>query len=152
RRHLAQADLNWSVGRLTLLMLLSGSLVLAILVSLEWAAWGAIVIAPAVASLPYLMVLRRRAKRFRRFEENFPDALDSLARALRAGHPFSAGMEIVATESEMPVSTELRRASVEANLGTSWEVALQKLCVRVPLLEVSMFASAVQLQSRTGGK
>ena len=153
RRHVAQADLSWSVGRLTLLMLLAGSLVLALLMSLDWLpGWGALAVAAGVAALPYLMVLRRRTRRFQKFEENFPDALDSLARALRAGHPFSAAMEIVGAESEVPVSTELRRASVEANLGTSWEVALHKLCERVPLLEVSMFTSAVQLQTRTGGK
>ena len=153
RRHLAQADLSWSVGRLTLLMLLAGSVVLALLMSLDWLpAWGALAVAAGVAAMPYLIVLRRRSRRFRRFEDNFPDALDSLARALRAGHPFSAAMEIVASESEPPVSTELHKASVEANLGTSWEVALYKLCERVPLLEVNMFSSAVQLQTRTGGK
>lgn len=153
RRHLAQADLNWSVGRLTLLMLLTASLVLALLMSLDFLpVWGSLIVACGVASFPYLNVMRRRARRFRKFEEAFPDALDSLARALRCGHPFSAAMEIVGAESEPPVSTELRKASVEANLGASWDAALQKLCERVPLLEVNMFASAVQLQTRTGGK
>ena len=153
RRHLAQADLDWSVGRLTLLMLLTGSLVLALLMSLDFLpAWGALIAACGVASFPYLNVLRRRARRFRKFEEGFPDALESLARALRCGHPFSAAIEIVAAECEAPVSTELRKASVEANLGASWDASLHKLCERVPLIEVNMFASAVQLQARAGGK
>jgi len=112
----------------------------------------AVLIAVLVGSLPYWYIVRRRAKRFRQFEENFPDALDSLARALRAGHPFTAGVEIVAQECEAPVSTELRKAAAEANLGASWEQALANLSDRVPLLEVSMFAAAVQMQSRTGGK
>jgi tight adherence protein B len=153
RRHLEQADLGWSVGRVTMLMLLAGSVALAIAMR-EDRIPGivAVLIAILVGSLPYLYIVRRRAKRFRQFEENFPDALDSLARALRAGHPFAAGMEIVSQECEAPVSTELRRAAAEANLGTSWEQALGNLSERMPLLEVSMFAAAVQMQTRTGGK
>ena len=153
RRHLEQADLGWSVGRITMLMLLSGSVALAIAMRFDWIPGiVAVLIAALVASLPYLYIVRRRAKRFRQFEENFPDALDSLARALRAGHPFAGGMEIVAQESDAPVSTELHRTAAEANLGSSWEHALSNLSERMPLLEVSMFAAAVQMQTRTGGK
>jgi tight adherence protein B len=153
RRHLQQADLGWSVGRVTMLMLLTASVALAIAMR-EDRIPGivAVLIAVLVGSLPYLYIVRRRSKRFRQFEENFPDALDSLARALRAGHPFAAGMEIVSQECEAPVSTELRKAAAEANLGASWEQALANLSERVPLLEVSMFAAAVQMQTRTGGK
>jgi tight adherence protein B len=152
-RHLAQADLGWSIGRVTMLMLLAGSVALAIAMRFDRIPGIiAVLIAGLVAALPYLYILRRRTKRFRKFEENFPDALDSLARALRAGHPFAAGMEIVAEESEVPVSTELRKAAAEGNLGTSWEQALSNLSERVPLLEVNMFAAAIQMQTRTGGK
>lgn len=151
--HLAQADLSWSVGRITLLMLLSGSVALAIAMRADRIpGLVALLIAGLVGALPYLYILRRRTKRFRQFEENFPDALDSLARALRAGHPFASGIEIVADECELPVSTELRKAAVEGNLGTSWDQALNNLAERVPLLEVNMFVSAVQMQTRTGGK
>ena len=153
QRHLSQAGLNWSVGRLTALMLLSGTLALAIFINTEWVpVWAAILIAGAVAAAPYLLVLRRRTKLLRKFEEGLPDALESLARALRAGHPFAAALEIVAAEAEPPLSNELKRASVEGNLGTSWGQALQNLSERVPVLEVYMLASAVQLQIRTGGK
>ncbi len=152
-RHLLQSGLSWSVGRVTLVMMLCASIAAAIAMQFEWIpGWGVMLIAGAVALLPYLYILRRRAKRFRQFEEGFPDALDSLARAMRAGHPFAAGMEIIADECEPPVSTEMRQAAVEGNLGTSWDVALANLGERMPLLEVSMFASAVQLQNRTGGK
>jgi tight adherence protein B len=152
-RHLLQAGLGWSVGRVTLSMLLAGSVALGIAMQFEWIpGWVAMLIAAAVAILPYLYVLRRRAKRFRQFEENFPDALDSLARSLRAGHPFGSAMEIVAEECEAPVGMELRQTAIDGNLGTSWDQALNNLAERMPLLEVSMFASAVQLQNRTGGK
>jgi tight adherence protein B len=152
QRHLDQADLAWSVGRFTLLMLLCGSI--GFTLALHWKApdWLAALIGVFAAALPYFYLRRRRAKRFRRFEEAFPDALDSLARALRAGHPFAAGIEILANESLPPVSTEMRTAAMEANLGTSWEIALENLARRIPLLEVRMFVSALQLQARTGGK
>jgi len=152
-RHLDQAELSWSVGRVTMLMLLAGSVALAIAMRFD-AIPGvvAILIAALVSFLPYLYILRRRARRFHRFEENFPDALDSLARAMRAGHPFAAAMDIVAEESEAPVSTEFRKAAAEGSLGRSWDHALANLADRIPLLEVSMFASAVQMQTRTGGK
>jgi tight adherence protein B len=152
-RHLIQSGLGWSVGRITLFMLLTGSVATAIAMQFDWIpGYGAMMIGASVAALPYFYILQRRAKRLRQFEENFPDALDSLARAMRAGHPFAAGMEIISDECEPPVSTEMRQTAVEGNLGTSWDVALANLGERMPLLEVSMFASAIQLQNRTGGK
>ena len=152
-RHLDQAELNWSVGRVTMLMLLAGSIALAIAMRYDRIpGLVAILIAALVAGLPYLYILRRRSKRFHRFEENFPDALDSLARAMRAGHPFAAALDIVSEECEPPVSTEFRKAAAEVRLGSSWDLALSKLADRMPLLEVSMFGSAVQMQTRTGGK
>lgn len=152
-RHLLQAGLSWSVGRVTLLMLLASSVALGFTMQFEWVpGWAGLAIALAVGALPYLYILRCRARRFRRFEENLPDALDSLARSLRAGHPFPAAMDILAEECEQPVAGEMHQTAVEGNLGTSWEQALSNLTERVPLLEVSMFASAVQLQNRTGGK
>ncbi len=152
-RHLQQAGLTWSVGRVTLLMLLASSVALGFAMQFEWLpGWADLLIAVAVAALPYFYILRCRAKRFRKFEANFPEALDSLARSLRAGHPFPAAMDIVSEECEQPVAAELHQTAMEGNLGTSWEVALNNLVERMPLLEVNMFASAVQLQNRTGGK
>lgn len=153
QNHLLQSGLAWSVGRFTLLMLLAASMALAVMMQVDWIpAWAMLPLAAFVGMLPYVYMLGRRRKRFRRFEENFPDALDSLARSLRAGHPFPAAIEIVSQECEPPVSTEFRQTSAEGNFGTSWPDALANLAARVPLAEVSLFASAVQLQNRTGGK
>lgn len=151
KTRLAQAELDWSVGRVTSMMLLMGAVTLAVLARVLpfWAAWLA---AAGAALAPYSYIVRRRDRRFRRFRENFPDVLDSLARALRAGYPLSAAMEMIAAETAPPVSVEMRRTSAEANLGRGWPQALESLATRVPLLEVNMFIAAVQLHTRTGGK
>jgi tight adherence protein B len=152
-QHLLQSGLTWSVGRVTLLMLLASSVGLGFAMQFDWIpGWADLFIAVAVGALPYLYILRCRARRFRQFEENFPDALDSLARSLRAGHPFPAAIDILAEECEQPVAAEMHQTAMEGNFGTSWEQALLNLAERMPLLEVSMFASAVQLQNRTGGR
>ncbi len=147
---IAQAELDWSVGRVTLLMLLSGAVGLAILLKIL-PVWAALAGAALVALAPYGYILSRRNKRFRKFQENFPDALDSLARALRAGYPLSAAMDMIAFETLPPVSVEMRRTSAEANLGMGWPQALENLGRRIPLLEVNLFSAAVQLHARTGG-
>lgn len=151
KTRLAQAELNWSVGRVTSMMLLMGAVTLVALVRFI-PAWAALTAAAGAALAPYSYIVRRRNKRFRRFHENFPDVLDSLARALRAGYPLSAAMEMIAAETAPPVSVEMRRTSAEANLGRGWPHALESLAKRVPLLEVNMFIAAVQLHARTGGK
>ena len=146
-----QADLRWSVGRITSMMLLVGVITLAVLMRLV-PLWAAFLGAAASVFAPYGYVLHLRAKRFMKFRENFPDALDSLARALRAGYPLSAGMEMIANETAPPVAGEIRRTSAEANLGRGWPHALENLGQRIPLLEVNLFIAAVQLHARTGGK
>lgn len=148
-----EAGLNWSVGRLTLLMLLLGTVAAVLIGNLRWASW---MIAAAgglsVAILPYLYVLRLRRKRLEKFESQFPDSLDSLARALRAGHPLAAGLQMLAMEGTEPLAGEMRTTVKERTLGMSWEQALDNLANRVPMVEVSTFVAAVKLQNRTGGK
>ena len=115
-------------------------------------AWATMAAGIGAAVAPYAYILKVRDRRFRKFREQFPDVLDSLARALRAGHPVSAAFDLVAADSEESVASEMRHASVEANLGMGWQKALETLAQRVPLLEVNLFVSAVTLHSRTGGK
>jgi len=151
RTRLTQAELDWSVGRVTLAMLLSATV--AFLLCWKFLpGWAALLVAIGVGFAPYAYILRVRRKRFDRFREGFPDVLDSLARALRAGYPLSTAMETVAAESTPTVAVEIRRTSAEANLGMGWSRALENMGRRLPLLEVNLFSSAVQLHSRTGGK
>jgi len=150
RTRIAQAELSWSVGRLTAMMLLAGAFTLALL---SWAPFGiALLLACAAASLPYLYVLRRRAKRFDRFEQQFPDALDFLARSLRAGHPLPISLEMLAQEETAPLSTEMRITAEERRLGMPLDQAITNLAQRMPLLTVRLFVAAVKLQTRTGGR
>jgi tight adherence protein B len=151
KTRLSEAELDWSVGRVTLAMLLSATIAFL----LFWKflpMWAAVLIAAAVAFAPYGYILRLRGRRFERFREGFPDVLDSLARALRAGYPLSAAMDTVAAESSPTVAREIRKTSTEANLGMGWSRALENMGRRLPLLEVNLFSAAVQLHSRTGGK
>jgi tight adherence protein B len=151
KTRIAQADLNWSVGRVTIAMALAAAIVFLIVFRLL-GFWPALAGAVLAGIAPYSYILHLRNKRFRKFSENFPDVLDSLSRALRAGYPLSASMDMIAAETVVPVSTEMRKTSAEANLGVGWNRALENLGQRVPLLEVNLFISAVELHSRTGGK
>jgi tight adherence protein B len=147
---IAEAGLDWSVGRVTLAMLLTGTVTMLLLMKLVpgWAALAGL----GAGFLPYAWVLRKRRQRFRQLREGFPDALDSMARALRAGYPMGPALEMVASEAPAPLGPELKRTSTEANLGMGWPQALENLGQRVPLLEVNLFIAAVTLHSRTGGR
>jgi tight adherence protein B len=151
KTRIAQADLNWSVGRVTIAMALAGTVAF-LIVYRFLGFWPAAATAAFAAWAPYGYVSHLRNKRFRKFSENFPDVLDSLSRALRAGYPLSASMDMIASETVAPVSTEMRKTAAEANLGVGWNRALDNLGQRVPLLEVNLFISAVELHARTGGK
>lgn len=148
-----EAGLKWSVGRVTLMMLLLGSVGAAIPCALDLApALSAPLTAAAGAFTPYFIILRKRRKRFENIEEQLPDALDSLSRALRAGQPFGAGMDMVANEIPEPLAQEIRRSCDEWRLGLAWNESLENLARRTPLLEIRLFVAAVGLQSRFGGK
>jgi tight adherence protein B len=150
---ISQAGVNWSVGRLTLMMLLAGAATLAILWRIKDGPNWVILFAALLAGTgPYLAILRRRQKRLQQFEVQFPEALDSLARSLRAGNALAGALDLLARETPQPLASELRHAVEERKLGISWDVALDHFARRVPVVEVSVFVAAVQLQSRTGGK
>ncbi len=105
----------------------------------------------AAGLLPLAYVRRAAGKRLRNFEEQFPDCLEFLSRAMRAGHAFSASLEIVQKEFSDPLAGEFRRAFEEQNLGQPMEIVLRKLTQRIPSMDVRFFVSAVLLQKRTGG-
>lgn len=149
---LSQADLNWSVGRVTAAMLLSGALGMALFSYVVWLPiWGLIGISILVGMTPYFIILRRRDRRLLKIEEQFPEAMESIARAMRAGYAFAGAFENVANQTPDPIGKELRHVFTENALGLPWDQALSNLAVRLPIPEVHLFVAAIQVQSRAGG-
>lgn len=101
--------------------------------------------------LPTLILLRARKKRIAAFEELFPEALDFISRSMRAGHGFSIGLEMLVADSSEPLRSCFTRVLHDLHLGSSLEVALDKLVLLVPIIDVRFFVSAVLLQQETGG-
>jgi tight adherence protein B len=115
---------------------------------LWWAGMVAFVLGLGIQPL---ILKQKRSARIYRFEEHFPEALDLLSRAVRAGHAFSAGMKMVADELDDPVGPEFRKAFDEQNYGLPLKESLNALADRIPLLDVKFFATAVLIQRETGG-
>jgi tight adherence protein B len=101
--------------------------------------------------IPYTYASFRRNKRFEKFEELFPEAIDTLARAVRAGHAFTTALEMITNEVAEPVASEFRQLYEEQKFGMPVRDALMNLTDRVPLVDVKFFVTAVMLQRETGG-
>jgi len=101
--------------------------------------------------LPYAYASHMRTRRFQKFEEKFPDAIDTLARAVRAGHAFTTALEMIANEIPEPVAGEFRQLYEEQKFGLPLRDALMNLTDRIPLVDVKFFVTAVMLQRDTGG-
>ena len=102
-------------------------------------------------SMPFMVLRFKRTRRLRAFEEAFPEALDLISRALKAGHAFATGLKMVADEMSEPVGPEFRKTFDEQNFGLPLKDALENLTYRVPLLDMRFFATAVLIQRETGG-
>jgi tight adherence protein B len=127
---------------------LAGGFALGALMHASWAfAPGAI----AGFSVPFIVLARTRSRRLRRFEEQFPEALDLLSRAIRAGHAFTTAMGMVADDATDPIGGEFRKTFDEQNFGLPLKDALANLAERVPLIDVRFFVTAVLIQRETGG-
>ena len=101
--------------------------------------------------LPVAWLKIKRSKRMRRFEEQFPEGLDLLSRAIRAGHAFQSAMGMVADELPAPVGVEFKKSFEQQNFGLPLNEALNAMAVRMPLMDVKFFVTAVQIQRETGG-
>ena len=148
---LSQADLKIRAGTVLMLCVLSGvglALVVLILSPFPQFAWLGMIIG---ALLPYSYASFRRTRRFQKFEELFPEAIDTLARAVRAGHAFTTALELISNEISEPISSEFRKLFEEQKFGLPVRDALLNLTERVPLVDVKFFVTAVMLQRETGG-
>ena len=111
---------------------------------------GAVLMA-ALGFAPFLFVTYRKSIRQRQFAEEFPDALDLLVSALRAGISFSAALQIVADESPEPIRSEFAIVIEEQALGVDLRDALSNMANRVDSLDLKFFVTAVVLQRAAGG-
>ena len=111
----------------------------------------ALPIAIVVALAPIGYVAFMRTRRLRKFEEHFPEALDLLGRAVRAGHAFTTGLEMISKECPEPLAGEFRTAFEEQNFGLPLRDALLNLTERVPIIDVRFFVTALLIQKETGG-
>ena len=101
--------------------------------------------------LPIGFLRYKRSARMKKFEEQFPEALDLLSRAIRAGHAFQTAMGMVADELAPPVGIEFKKSFEQQNFGLPLKEALNQLAERVPLMDVRFFVTAVTIQRETGG-
>src|SRR5271155_3470460 len=148
---LLQAGMKFRAGNFLLLCVLFGvlaGLAAALYTKNPAIAWAALIIG---SFLPYSFVSYRRQKRFEKFEELFPEAIDTLARAVRAGHAFTTALEMISNEVAEPLSGEFRKLYEEQKFGMPVRDALMNLTERVPLVDVKFFVTAVMLQRETGG-
>jgi len=103
------------------------------------------------AVIPFAVVAVLRSRRLHKFEEHFPEALDLLGRAVRAGHAFTTGLEMISKECPEPLGGEFRTTFEEQNFGLPLRDALLNMTERVPIIDVRFFVTALLIQKETGG-
>jgi tight adherence protein B len=146
-----QSGVKMSVSALVLISLGCGAVFGLIVATAMRMPIGWIVGGAVGFSLPWVVLRVKRARRMHAFEEAFPEALDLMARALKAGHAFATGLKMVADEMPEPIGPEFRKTFDEQNFGLPLKDALASLTTRVPLLDVRFFSTAVLIQRETGG-
>ena len=150
-RILEQSGKTWTVSRLISITagIMSGVLLVTGYFAIPWTLRFAL--ASAAAGLPYLLVLRAKSNRLIRIEQQLPDALDLMGRAVRAGHAFPTALKMVGDEMSDPLGREFSIAFDEVNFGISMQDALMNLATRVPSTDLRYFVIAVLIQRETGG-
>ena len=151
---LSESGLDWTPTRLLITMSVTfivGALASAAIPVALAPALRALALGTCTGLLPLFYVSKKRTKRVEALETLLPDALDFLARSMRAGHAFTISLEMVGEEIHEPLGQELRALFNEQNLGASLERSFQSFSRRVPIPDVRFFCSAVLLQRQTGG-
>jgi tight adherence protein B len=148
---LRQADVSWSLQTLCILSLGMavglGSMMLIATGSVLTGAFATVV----GAMLPIMYVRRRRTKRLNAFEEFLPESIDLVGRALRAGHPLSAGFKMAADDGPEPVAGEFRRIFEEQRFGLPLQDSLLGMADRINLVDVRILVTAILIQREVGG-
>ncbi|MBI3284988.1 MAG: type II secretion system F family protein [Burkholderiales bacterium] len=150
-RLLEQSGMTLNVARFLMASLGCGAMALILLWLIHVPALPALGLALVALFFPWLVVLSKRRKRLTRIEEQLPDALDLMSRAMRAGHALPSAIKMVGDEIPSPIAEEFRIVFDEVNYGVSMQDALANLATRVPETDVGFFVVAVLIQRETGG-
>ncbi len=150
-RVLQQAAYPRSLGHFLVVCLMAAASGLLLSALLNWPLWITLLVTIACGLFPLTRLFLTRRGRLQAFEQQLPDTLDLMARALRAGHAFSAAINMVGTEANEPIAGEFRTTCDEINFGISLHDALLNLATRVASMDLKFFVIAVLLQRETGG-
>lgn len=146
-----QADVSYTVSQFLIVCVLAAMAGFFIPTFSGLSVKFAPVCAALFAALPFVWLMIKKKNRLGKFAAQLPEALELIARALRAGHSLAAGLNLVASEMNDPIAKEFGRAFEEQNLGMPMEEALENLAERIPNLDLKFFVTAVVLQRQTGG-
>ena len=150
-RLITQSGLKITVGTLVMASVLLGCVGYLVVKTLTYFTVLGLAAAPLFASIPFMFVRWKRTRRFGMFEEQFPEAVELMARALRAGHAFPTGILMVADEIPSPVGAEFKLLYDRQNFGMPLGDALKGMAERVPILDARFFTTAVLTQRESGG-
>ncbi len=151
QQRLAQAGVSTTVGTIVLTAFCLFMLVLLVVSRATGLFWISVLAAVLAGYLPFAWINWKRRSRLLLFEEQFPEAIDLISRALRAGHAFTTGLAMVAEEAPQPVADEFRLLYDQQNFGRPLPEALRDFATRVPLIDARFFATAVLTQRESGG-
>lgn len=150
-RILLQAAYSKPLSHFLVVCLMAAASGLLLSLLLIWPLWIMLLVTVTFGIFPFVRLLTARRRRLQAFEQQLPDALDLMARALRAGHAFSGAIDMVGTEASEPLAGEFRATFDEINFGIALQDALLNLATRVPSTDLKYFVIAVLLQRETGG-
>lgn len=148
---LQQADLNWTTGRLLVMMATCLIIPCYLFFLRSHVMIFSLFIGALAGYAPLAFVLAKRQKRFNAFEQGLPEALDLMVGALRAGHSLVAALRLVAFESMEPIRSEFRVCFEEQNYGLELRVAMDNLVNRMPLQDLRIVVTAILIQKESGG-
>jgi tight adherence protein B len=153
-RRLEDTPVMESLGRIieqsgrSILMAAAACLVASVVFGKLWISLLALL---AGGAAPFVFILRARRDRLEKFEEQLPDAVDIMKRALRAGHPFNACLKLVAEDMDAPIAREFELTFADVNYGSDLRQALLGMLLRVPSTSLMAVVTAVLIQKETGG-
>jgi tight adherence protein B len=150
-RYIEQSGVPILAHRLVLLAMLAAVVAAILVMSFTGNPILAVLALAAGGSAPFVYVLRKRRARLEKFEEQLPDAVDVMKRALRAGHPFSTCIKLVSEDMDEPISREFEQTFADINYGNDVRRALLGMLLRVPSSNLMAVVTAVLIQKETGG-